>query len=484
MNIRLILFALVFSSFMLESAEAKMRSPQDRPNVIIIYLDDSGYADYAFSGNKEIETPQLDKMADEGFYLTNFHSGSPACSASRYALMTGKSPARSGFDSWVLYPTGKSHIKPQEKTLAETMKKAAYHTTLIGKWHLGVPSPANNMTEDALPAAHGFDSYYGIPYSNDMQPSLLLEQPGKSQDFSSAQVVERPVDQDTLTQRYFERACQYVKKHKETPFFMYLAPSMPHVPLHVSPMFKGKSKTKRLYDDVIMEIDYCIGKLLATLDKEGLSENTLVIFSSDNGPWLIQGSEAGCALPYRDGKASTFEGGTRVATLMRWKGTIEPGKDNTLTSVLDIHPTLARLIHQEIEPYGQLDGRDISPLFTEAGRRSHHQLDEYMLVMAGKMKNIPQSVHYKQWKAHFDMYSQLWNHQTKLPHNSPKISINAEHPALYDLSQDVAESVNLAETHTEVVAKLKNKFLEFKKSLAQDAQLHQATEKIALSSKK
>lgn len=445
-----------------------LRAPLDKPNVIIVYLDDAGYGDFAFTGNKTVETPQLDKLSSQGLFFTNFHAGSPACTASRYALITGKSPARSGLGTWVLYPEQKAYINPKEQTTAETLKKAGYTTGIIGKWHLGVPNKANNYDTQALPAAHGFDSYMGIPYSNDMKPSPLIKQPGNSEEYPGAEVLENPVKQTNLTQTYFQAACDFVKKNKDHPFYLHLTPSMPHTPLYAGDGYRGKARSGKLYDDVIQEIDDQMGKLVQTVDKEGLGRNTLIIFSSDNGPWLLQGKHGGSALPYRDGKGSTFEGGTRVPGLFRWTGVIAPGKKDNVTSVLDVHPTIAALVGQSIEPYGTLDGRNIAYLLNEKLGDKPVKDEEYTLIMTGKSKNTPMTAQCGTWKIHFDTYSQLWGSKIN-DHNSPPIKASLEQPLLYDLSKDIAETTNVADQHPEIVEKLKTRFLEFRQSIDKES---------------
>ena len=465
-----ILKTIVISTIALIGISAEARVPLDHPNVIIVYLDDSGYADYDFTGNTGVKTPNLRKMKDEGLSMNRFYSGSPVCSASRYALMTGKSPARSEMGVSVLRPHSVQYIRPQEQTIPETMKKAGYVTGMIGKWHLGVPNKANRMSREALPLAHGFDSYIGIPYSNDMKPTPLLKQPGNSQSYPGADVLENPVNQDHLTQFYFDRACDFINEHKSRPFFLYLAPSMPHYPLHASPDFRGKASSGRLYDDVIQEIDHGIGRLLKTLEEACIERNTLIFFSSDNGPWLAMGPKnSGCALPFRDGKGSNFEGGVHVVGLFYWPGIIKAGQTNdSLSSVLDIHPTLCDLVHQPFTPTGRADGRSLASLIHPQFGSSKELLpDDYVLILTGKEETISvMTAHWKNWKLHIDTYSQLWSNQS-LNHNSPRVKASMDKPLLYDLSKDIAETTNVADQHPEIVEFMKQKIIDFKKTLSQ-----------------
>lgn len=465
--------SLLLSATSLPIEGKPLRDPTSKPNVIIVYLDDAGYGDFGFTGNKNVKTPELDKLSDQSLTLTNFHSGSPACTASRFAIMTGKSPARSGLGKWVIYPEDKQYINPKEQTIAETVKMAGYTTGIIGKWHLGVPNKANNFDAKSLPTAHGFDTYFGIPYSNDMTPSPLIKQPGDSASYPTADIVENPVKQDNLTQTYFNAACKFVKTNRDQPFFLYLAASMPHVPLYAGNGYKGKAKTGRTYDDVIQEIDDQMGKLVKTVDDEGLGNNTLIIFSSDNGPWLLKGDDGGRALPYRDGKGSNFEGGVRVPGLFRWKGIITPGKKDNLTSVLDIHPTLAAITGQTIKPYGTLDGRNIAYLLNEKLGTKPANDDNYTLILTGKGDNTPMTAQCGQWKVHFGTYSQLWGQKKIKDHNSPPVNATLDKPLLYNLDNDVAETTNVADQHPEIVAKLKQHFLEFKTSIKKEAEARQ-----------
>lgn len=449
------------------SAQEKqaVRSPLEKPNVIIIFLDDAGYGDFGFTGNKKISTPKLDKLASQSLNLTSFYAGSPACTASRYCMLTGKSPARSGFARWVLRPDDVQFINKKHTIIPETLKKAGYVTGMIGKWHLGVPTKANKFNKNSLPGARGFDTYIGIPYSNDMDPSPLLKQPGDSEQYPSAELTELPVNQQNLTRFYFEEACSFVEKNKTAPFFLYLTPSMPHYPLYASEGFEGKAKSGRLYDDVIQEIDASVGKLVETVDKSGIGNNTLIIFSSDNGPWLIKGNDAGRALPFRDGKGSNFEGGVRVPGLMRWSGVIKPGKSDSITSVADVHPTVAALAGQKIETQGSLDGRNISYLFNpKFPAAKPEKEDDYALVLTGAGNNKIMTVRKGKWKLHVSTFSQLWSSKIK-NHNSPRISASRTEPLLYDLSRDVAETTNVADRNKKVVEELLQEIDTFRESV-------------------
>jgi len=279
-----------------------------KPNFVIIFTDDQGYADVGCFGAKGFATPNLDRMAAEGTKFTDFYSAAPVCSPARAALLTGCYPRRVSIPR-VLFPRDNIGLNPEEITIAELLKKRGYATACIGKWHLG-------HLPQFLPTSQGFDYYFGLPYSNDMSPLPLIE---------GNQAIEHDPDQNTLTQRYTEKAVDFITKNKDRPFFLYLPHTMPHVPLGVSENFKGKS-ARGLYGDVIMEIDWSVGKILQTLKKLNLDEQTLVIFTSDNGPWLSKGKHGGKADPLRDGKFSTYEGGMRMPCIMRWPGKIPPAK--------------------------------------------------------------------------------------------------------------------------------------------------------------
>lgn len=272
---------------------------QQFPNFIIIYADDLGYGDIGINGNPSIHTPNLDRMATEGTRFSNYYSASPACTASRYALLTGKYPPRAGF-GWVLYPNDEKGIHPKEQTIAKALKEQGYRTAVFGKWHLGSSDPSY------LPLAQGFDEYIGLPYSNDMlppkYPDIAL--------LNGYDTLELNPDQRTLTRLYTEKSIDFIRKNKDRPFFVYLPYAMPHTPLFASARFKGKSK-RGLYGDVVQELDYYIGELIHYLKTSGLDKNTYVVFTSDNGPWLIRNQDGGSAGLFRDGKGSTWEGGMR-----------------------------------------------------------------------------------------------------------------------------------------------------------------------------
>ncbi len=315
---------------------------------MLIFTDDQGYADVGVYGATGFTTPHLDRLASEGMRFTDFYVSQAVCSASRASLLTGSYAQRISIRG-ALNPYAEVGINPEEETIAEMLKKRGYATGIFGKWHLG-------HLEEFLPLQHGFDEYLGLPYSNDMWPIDYDGQPatgGNKMTYpplplvdgnETVETIEDLEGQATLTARYTERAVSFIERHKHEPFFLYLAHSMPHVPLGVSDKFKGHS-AQGMYGDVIEEIDWSVGQVLAALDRHQLAENTLVIFTSDNGPWLNFGNHAGSAAPLREGKGTAFEGGPRVPAIMRWPGRIEAGSvSGRMASTIDILPTLAVLL--------------------------------------------------------------------------------------------------------------------------------------------
>lgn len=329
----------------------------DPANVIIINLDDVGYGDFSFNGAYGYKTPNIDKMAAEGMRFTHFLAAQPISGASRAGLLTGCYPNRIGF-SGAPGPGSDYGIHPDEMTLGELVKQKGYNTAIYGKWHLG-------DAPQFLPLQNGFDEYYGLPYSNDMWP--FHPQQGEIFNFPDLptyegnKIIGYNTDQTKFTTDYTDRTIQFIKKNKNKPFFIYLAHSMPHVPLAVSDKFKGKSE-QGLYGDVMMEIDWSVGEVLRTLRELGLEENTLVVLTSDNGPWTNYGNHAGSAGGLREAKATTFDGGNRIPCIMYWKGKIEPGTTcNKLASNIDLLPTVAEVTDSPL-PKRKIDGVSLMPL--------------------------------------------------------------------------------------------------------------------------
>lgn len=267
------------------------RPTLDKPNLVMIFLDDCGYGDFSHTGNPTIHTPSISRMVREGLNFPQFYCASPACSVSRYALLTGRNPARCGFGTWVLSPTASKYIHPKEITIAEGLKHQGYATGFFGKWHLGTPNSKNGMTANAFPLAHGFDTWEGTNVSNDYRSNnhLIRSNPTGTTPINGYEILIQEVlndpEHENLTRRYRDRAVQFIEENKDEPFFLYVAPNMPHLPVHASDEFKGTS-LRGLYGDAIEEIDAMVGTIISTLETQGIADNTLVVFTSDNGPWI------------------------------------------------------------------------------------------------------------------------------------------------------------------------------------------------------
>jgi arylsulfatase len=412
------------------------------PNVVIVYADDLGYGDLGCYGAKGIATPNLDRMAREGVRFTDFYVAQAVCSASRAALLTGCYPNRIGILG-ALGPAAKHGISRGEKTLAEVLKPRDYATAIYGKWHLG-------HLPQFLPTRHGFDDYFGLPYSNDMWPGHPTNKTFPDLPLIEGEkVVETNPDQSRLTSRYTEHAVRFIERNRDRPFFLYVAHAMPHVPIHVSAKFKGTSQ-RGLYGDVIQEIDWSVGEILAALKKQGQDERTLVLFASDNGPWLPYGEHAGSAGPLREGKGSTWEGGVREPCVARWPGKIPAGtvcREPVMT--IDVLPTVARLAGAEL-PAHKIDGLDVWPLFAgEAGARSPHEAFYFY------WDRELQAVRSGPWKLHFPHKYRTLAGKPGGQAGKPAPTVETETPlALYDLTNDVGESTNVAAQHPGVVARL------------------------------
>lgn len=335
------------------------------PNIVLILLDDMGNGDLSGLGALQFSTPNIDHLAAEGLRFTNYLSPQAVCSASRAGLLTGCYPGRIGFHG-ALFPRSPSGINPDEVTIAELVKQKGYRTAIFGKWHLG-------DLREFLPLQHGFDEFYGLPYSNDMWPVDYEGKPAtdwRKERFpplhlidgnEPAELVATLADQSLLTRRYTEKAVAFINNNKDRPFFLYVPHSMPHVPIAASSEFKGKSK-QGAYGDVMMEIDWSVGQIREALRTNGLEENTIIIFTSDNGPWLNYGNHAGSAGGLREGKGTTFEGGHRVPLIMYWKNTIAPGGIcNSMISGIDILPTIAALLDADL-PEHRIDGISFLPV--------------------------------------------------------------------------------------------------------------------------
>ena len=417
-------------------------SSVNKPNVIIVFCDDVGYADIGVFGAKGYETPNLDRMAAEGVKFTDFYAAAPSCTPSRAALMTGCYPQRVSLPN-VIGPSAKIGISDDEQTIAEVLKPLGYATACYGKWHLG-------HHPKFLPMRHGFDDYFGLPYSNDMWPNHPTST--KFPDLpliEGERVIEYNPDQTQLTTWYTEHAVRFIEKNKDQPFFLYLPHSMAHVPLFVSDKFKGKSE-QGLYGDVMMEIDWSVEQILSTLKRLGIDKKTLVIFSSDNGPWLSYGDHAGLAEPLREGKGTTFDGGQRESTIMRWPGRIPAGTVcKEPASTMDILPTIAKLTGAQL-PAHTIDGKDIWPLMSgKPGAKSPH---EAFFYYRGFGLNAVRS---GKWKLHLPhSYRTLAGRKggtggQPVKYEQAKIGLS-----LFDLENDIGEQHDVSAQYPDVVERL------------------------------
>jgi len=415
----------------------------NKPNFIIIFCDDMGYGDLGVYGNPNIKTPNLDLMAFQGQKWTNFYVAAPVSTPSRAALLTGRLPVRTGMSSEklrVLLPDSNGGLPPGEITLARLLKDHGYRTAAVGKWHLGHKSPY-------LPTDHGFESYFGIPYSNDMDKIektdyYTLAETERFQAYNvplmrNDKIVERPADQRTITKRYTEEIIEKIKSYKKEPFFLYLAHSFPHIPLFRSPEFKDKSKAG-IYGDVIEEIDWSVGQILETLKKEKLAEKTLVIFTSDNGPWLTYGTHGGSAGLLRGGKGGTFEGGMREPAIFWWPEKIKPGVITEIATTMDLLPTFCKLGNIPVPNDRTYDGYDISPVIFRTGPNPREVVLYYRDTEVFAIRKGA-------FKAHFI---------TQPEYGSSQRTIH-DPPLLYDLNTDPSEKHDIAAKHPEIIAEIK-----------------------------
>jgi len=414
----------------------------EKPNVIVVFADDLGYADLACYGAPKIRTPHLDRLAREGARFTDFYCAQPVCSASRAALLTGCYSNRVGILG-ALGPASKIGINPEETTLAEALRSAGYATGIFGKWHLG-------HRPEFLPTRHGFDEFRGIPYSNDMWPKHPTSRAYPPLPLiEGEQAVETDPDQNRFTTDFTERAVRFIEKHRDRPFFLYLPHPMPHVPLHVAAERRGKS-AQGLYGDVIEEIDWSIGRLLETLEKHRLSRKTLVVFASDNGPWLSYGDHAGSAGPLREGKGTTFEGGVRVPGIWWWPGRIPAGRTiREPAMTLDVFPTVTRLAGARPDPEVRRDGQDLWPLLIDGpAKRPERALYFYW-------GQALEAVRAGNWKLHL-------THEFRTLAGKPggtggrpaPYAMGRIEQTLFDLEKDPGETTPVDEAHPEQVARL------------------------------
>jgi arylsulfatase A len=431
-----LLLALLAAVYFTTSVEAG-----EKYNVILVYADDMGYGDLACFGSKLHRTPNLDRLATEGAQLTSFYVAQAVCSASRAALLTGCYPNRIGILG-ALGPNSKNGISDKETTIAEMLQTQGYQTACFGKWHLG-------HHEQFLPPNHGFQEYAGIPYSNDMWPN----HPNKKANYPDlpwiemTKSVELNPDQTRFTKELTKRAVQFITKQKDKPFFVYLAHPMPHVPLHVAKDNPRQSKGG-LYGDVIEEIDWSVGQLLATVKELGLDQKTLIIFTSDNGPWLSYGNHAGTTAGFREGKGTSFEGGVRVPFLARLPGVIPAGlKSNEPAMTIDVLPALAHVTGSQL-PELTIDGKSMWKLLTEPGAKSPHE------ALYFYWNRELQAVRSGPWKLHLPHNYQTLKAGGGKDGKPAAYEIKKLELSLYHLGNDPAESQNLVEKEPEEASRL------------------------------
>jgi arylsulfatase A-like enzyme len=457
--------------FLLISVTGIAQQKSSTPNIVLIFMDDMGYGDLSCYGALDINTPNIDQLASEGIRFTNFLSSQAVCSASRASIMTGCYANRVGI-SGALFPGSKVGLASNEMTMAELLKQKNYATAIYGKWHLG-------DAKQFLPLQQGFDEYLGIPYSNDMWPVNYDGTPADSTS-SKSKLPQLPLiknndkwleiktleDQSTLTERYTTAAIAFIKKNKNKPFFLYLPHSMPHVPINASPAFRGKSK-QGLYGDVIQEIDASVGRILKTIKENGLDNNTLVIFTSDNGPWINYGNHAGSTGGLREGKGTSFEGGQRVPGIIRWKGTIQPNiVSNQLASTIDLFPTIAAITKASL-PNKKIDGVSILPILQGDKNATPRKTFLYYY-----RKNSLEAVRIDNWKLVFAHPSRSYLNQLPGMNGYPgKAPEDVAMPlALYDLRRDPAENYDIKDMHPDIVKKLQALAEEARADLGDDIQ--------------
>lgn len=439
------------------------------PNVIIIFMDDMGYGDPVCYGGGPYRTPNLDQLAAEGMRFTHFYAAQAVCSASRAGLLTGCYPNRIGIHG-ALGPRSPFALSNSEETIAELLKAKGYQTAAVGKWHLGSQEPF-------LPLQHGFDEYFGLPYSNDMWPVHYDGKPitdtsnsrGKYPPLpliegnKTLRIIQTLEDQSQLTSLYTQRACKFIREHKKGPFLLYLAHSMPHVPIAVSEKYRGKSGAG-LFGDLMEELDASIGEVMRTLKASGLDKNTLVIFTSDNGPWLNYGNHAGSTAGLREGKGTSWEGGQRVPCIMRWSGEIPAGVvSNEVASTIDILPTVAAICGAKL-PEKKIDGLDIISLLRRekgAPPRDHfvyyYGVNNLEAIRKGKYKLVfpHKGRTYKNNPPGYDGF----------PGQQPNIDVPM---ALYDLSIDPGETLDVQAQFPDVVKDLEALADQYRQALGDD----------------
>lgn len=434
---------LMFTTFALLCQPAFGQRKKD-VNFIIIFADDLGYGDVGCYGHPTIKTPNIDRMAAEGQRWTSFYTAANVCTPSRAGLLTGRLPIRNGMCSdrrRVLFPDSDGGLPQSENTIARILKGAGYRTAAIGKWHLG-------HLPQYLPTSHGFDSYFGIPYSNDMDrvstlPPREAIMNARPEYFNvplmrNEEIVERPADQNTITKRYTEEAVRFISENRKNPFFLYLAHSLPHVPLFASPDFRGKS-ARGFYGDVVEEIDWSVGQILNALKKEKLAKKTVVIFTSDNGPWVLFDHHGGSAGHLFGAKGTGYEGGQRVPSVFWGPGRIKPGVVSDMGSTLDLLPTFAKMAGVPVPDDRTYDGYDLSGVLSARSQSPREEMFYYhgTRIFAAR-------------KGDFKLYFFENN-----PAGYPERMRQLDTLQLYNVQHDPSEKYNLADEHPEIISDIK-----------------------------
>jgi len=432
--------------------EKSITSLKDKrsPNFIIIFADDMGYGDVSSFGNPTIKTPHLDKMAAEGQKWTQFYAADPVCTPSRAGLLTGRYPIRNGMTSsknGVLFPNSTGGLPQSEITIAEMLKQKDYATAIIGKWHLG------HLTKH-LPHTQGFDYYYGIPYSNDMDfngdnmsywngandPMFVAETKQYNVPLIENQtIIERPINQHTISRRYTKKAVDFINENHDKPFFLYVPHSMPHIPLFAHPERVGKSN-RGLYGDVIEEIDWSVGQIIQAVKDNKLAQNTIVLFSSDNGPWLAFKTHGGSSGPLRAGKGTSFEGGQRVPTIFWGPKFVKPAVVNEIGSTLDVMKTISSIAEVDFPNDRKMDSYDLSSILS--GRSDVSPRDHFYYWVFGRLHGV----RYQNYKMHIHSMEEVlyWN------------PVELEQPLLYDIERDISEKYDLYDRMPEKVQELQS----------------------------
>ena len=429
-----------------------------KPNFVILFIDDQGYGDLSCFGSKTIQTPNIDRLADEGRKFTSFMVASPVCTPSRAALLTACYPKRVGMHQHVLFPASKKGLHPDERTIGDHLQQQGYATACFGKWHLG-----HHL--EVLPTSNGFDTYFGIPYSNDMNHpdnkgkpqggpdgmDILWKDPEstltkwKTPLFENEEIVELPVDQRTVTRRYTQKAIDFVTAHKDKPFFLYLPHTMPHIPLYVPDDVRDPDP-KNAYINTIEHIDSEVGRLLDRLDELKLTDNTYVLYTTDNGPWLTFKHHGGSAGPLREGKGTTFEGGQRVPCLIRGPGIPAGTVCSELTGTIDVLPTIAAITKTPLPKDKKIDGLDVSGLWM--GTADQSPRTEFVhYTSQGNLEGLRQN----NWKLLVKKPRRPRNRNRK----NTQVADTPPQIMLFDLNKDIGEQTNLADAHPDIVSRLR-----------------------------